>query len=50
MHGREVVLRSKCERSAWVRDFPDMSRSCLNVSAFLNYSEACPRLEVLNGK
>ena len=31
-NSREVILRSKCERSAWVRDFPDVSRSSLDAS------------------
>ena len=41
MHSREVVLRSKCERSAWVRDFPDMSRSYSDVRAFLKCATGC---------
>jgi hypothetical protein len=35
-----VILRSKCERSAWVRDFPDVSRSCLDASGITNCWEA----------
>jgi hypothetical protein len=35
-----VILRSKCERSAWVRDFPDVSRSCFDASGITDCWEA----------
>jgi len=35
-NNREVILRSKCERSPWVRDLPDVSRSYLDASGILD--------------
>src|SRR6516225_4396983 len=48
-----VILRSKCERSAWVRDFPDVSRSWFDASGITDCWEAdnsCSAVQLLQDR